>query len=240
MRYKELDGLRGLAALSVYFSHLLGIISFKPIFFQILSNSPIHLIWHGESAVTLFFLLSGFVLTLPFLKNKDTVKIFPFYIKRIFRIYPVFLLAILFSIILKSLFFQLDKMLIYSSWINQFWKWNIHDISISTFFKTFILIGYTFDTKLFIPIIGTLRTEMIISLIMPFLIYIAFKLKIFFNIIVLVLLFTIRKDIVGVFYIGILIALYKDRLTDFLKNRSSFPFQFCFLFIASILYTARF
>ena len=65
MRYTELDGLRRIAALSVYFSHLIGVFLINSFVFDYLSNSPFHILWHGESAVKLFFLLSGFVLTFP-------------------------------------------------------------------------------------------------------------------------------------------------------------------------------
>ncbi|MFT5251283.1 MAG: peptidoglycan/LPS O-acetylase OafA/YrhL [Flavobacteriales bacterium] len=52
MRYSELDGLRGVAALSVYFSHLFGVFIVNSSLF--LSNSPFHIFWQGEWAVTLF------------------------------------------------------------------------------------------------------------------------------------------------------------------------------------------
>lgn len=68
LRFHELDGLRGLAALTVYFSHLIGTFNFSSDYFTKVSNSPLHLFWHGEGAVQLFFILSGFVLTLPYRK----------------------------------------------------------------------------------------------------------------------------------------------------------------------------
>lgn len=43
MRYKELDGLRGIAALSVYFSHLIGVFVINSSLFNYLSNSPFHI-----------------------------------------------------------------------------------------------------------------------------------------------------------------------------------------------------
>ena len=105
MRYTELDGLRGIAALSVYFSHLIGVFNFDSTLFDSISNSPLHIVWHGEGAVNLFFLLSGFVLTLPYIKYRDKLNLVPFYIKRVFRIYPAFILAILFSIFFSVLCF---------------------------------------------------------------------------------------------------------------------------------------
>lgn len=67
MRFHELDGLRGLAALTVFASHLVGSFNFHSNSFAIINNSPLHIFWHGEGAVHLFFILSGFVLTLIYI-----------------------------------------------------------------------------------------------------------------------------------------------------------------------------
>lgn len=239
MRYTELDGLRGLAALSVFFSHFIGVFPFTSMAFKKISYSPIHLLWNGEGAVFLFFLLSGFVLTLPYVKQKNKLRLFDFYVKRVFRIYPAFLSAIVFSIMIKSFFFQAEGMKSFSNWINEFWKWNFNDLVLSDYFNTLVLIGKEFDVKLFNPVIGTLRTEMIISFFLPFMIFIAFRLKFMLNLIVMIILFTLDKDIWGVFYLGIIIAFYKDTIFYHLFKLNS-KMILLLLVIASILYTSRF
>jgi peptidoglycan/LPS O-acetylase OafA/YrhL len=240
MRYKELDGLRGIAALSVYFSHLIGVFVINSSLFDYLSNSPLHILWHGEAAVTLFFLLSGFVLTLPYIKSRNNLNLPSFYIKRILRIYPAFVFAILFSIFLKCFFFNSSQMTSYSAWINEFWKWDLKDISYTEFFNTFILAGFHFNTKLFDPVIGTLRTEMIISFVLPFLIYIALRVKLVINLLFLFLFFFIGKDVVGVFYLGIIIAIYRKDIIDYLNMINNHFYTIIFYMIASVLYSSRF
>jgi len=81
-----LDGLRGLAVLMVFVSHA--------------SKNNMNLLpgldlsGIGKSGVYLFFLLSSFLLTLPFLaKGKAAFTLRPmanYFVRRFFRIYPLF------------------------------------------------------------------------------------------------------------------------------------------------------
>jgi peptidoglycan/LPS O-acetylase OafA/YrhL len=76
-RYRSLDGLRGVAALVVVVHHCLltsvvlaasyrgnSITGWG--FAGLLTRTPLHLLWDGTGAVLIFFVLSGFVLTLAF------------------------------------------------------------------------------------------------------------------------------------------------------------------------------
>jgi peptidoglycan/LPS O-acetylase OafA/YrhL len=94
-RLAELDSLRGLAALTVLMHHIL--LTFPtfaesntnavlPMMVRLLKYSPLHLIWAGHEAVILFFVLSGFVLFLPF-KDKRAPPAHFFILKRICRIW---------------------------------------------------------------------------------------------------------------------------------------------------------
>ncbi len=91
IRYEELDSARGLAALSVVFHHFLLIF---PLFFidtfndktastvNLLKYSPLHVFWAGHEAVIFFYILSGFVLALPFYSAKK-FQYFPYLVKRV-------------------------------------------------------------------------------------------------------------------------------------------------------------
>src|SRR6478735_3104673 len=91
-RFKYLDGLRGVAALVVVFAHFFQF--FLPAAFapaladhleeKTLGGSPLNLAINGNFAVTLFFVLSGFVLSAPFFLKRDawwymgaTIKRYP-------------------------------------------------------------------------------------------------------------------------------------------------------------------
>ena len=94
----SLDGLRAIAALMVMFFH----------FFQhlITSNSFVLMIkkisTFGQTGVSLFFVLSGFLITRILLKEKKSEKYFiNFYVRRSLRIFPLyyFYLVLVFFII---------------------------------------------------------------------------------------------------------------------------------------------
>lgn len=103
-RLTSLDGLRGLAALIVVIFHIL--IVMPPLadvlrrrhpeadWVAVLAYSPLRLFWAGQEAVTIFFVLSGFVLTLPFLSRRfDWLAYYP---RRMIRLYiPVWAAVVL-------------------------------------------------------------------------------------------------------------------------------------------------
>lgn len=84
----ELECLRGLAAFYVFLHHYVrrGVPEL-PILVRVFS--------FGQVAVMLFFLVSGFVIHLATLGQSRPFRFFPYLLKRIRRIYPPFLLALL-------------------------------------------------------------------------------------------------------------------------------------------------
>lgn len=96
-RDRSLDSLRGLAALSVFACHSIGL--WPEVFDRgpsWLYLPPIHALWSGRAAVILFFVLSGYVLSLPFWKGTAPGPL-GFALKRLARLYPLYLLAIVAS-----------------------------------------------------------------------------------------------------------------------------------------------
>ena len=88
---KSLDGLRAVAALMVVSYHIIGVITWSPA----LGGLNIHFIWqYLASGVLLFFVLSGFLLFLPYVRAMLDGRPLPaarrFYENRALRILPAF------------------------------------------------------------------------------------------------------------------------------------------------------
>ncbi|KJL41242.1 acyltransferase family protein [Microbacterium trichothecenolyticum] len=106
MRTRELDSLRGLAAVSVLFYHVVALNSpalqdgvylkeaANPIA-NLLIFSPLHIAWLGLEAVWLFFVLSAFVLTKA--ATRPDFSWGAYYPSRLVRLYGPVLVAIAFA-----------------------------------------------------------------------------------------------------------------------------------------------
>jgi peptidoglycan/LPS O-acetylase OafA/YrhL len=102
-RLRGLDGLRGLAALVVVVHHLLLVVPAISATVDVdgsggtapeplsvpwwLSRTPLRVVWAGHEAVLLFFVLSGFVLTLPTLRGWSRAEWLGYYPRRLIRLY---------------------------------------------------------------------------------------------------------------------------------------------------------
>jgi peptidoglycan/LPS O-acetylase OafA/YrhL len=112
-RYRSLDGLRGLAALTVVLDHLLLVVpSVSAIYVDgrlpspsspawWLYRTPLRLLFAGHEAVLIFFVLSGFVLTLPLTQPNWRWR--AYYPRRLVRLYLPVWAAILLALALALL-----------------------------------------------------------------------------------------------------------------------------------------
>ena len=207
-RYTELDSLRGLAALTVFFSHMVMSAILCGPGIGAINYTPLHLFWDGGAAVSFFFILSGFVLSLPYYQNKS-LYLLGFWFKRICRIYPAFIAAILIAVTLKTWIYHPGSLGHLSAWINNRWEWNTHD-NLNQIIKTLTLVG-NYNTELIDPVIWSLVVEMNISLLIPFLVFIILKNNPAFSILfILVLLYVGINFYVCMFFAGALLAKYKE------------------------------
>lgn len=92
--YEILDGLRGVAAITVVFFHV----------FEIFSNGDHtkQIINHGYLAVDFFFMLSGFVISYAYDNRWNTMGLKDFFIRRLVRLQPMIIIG---SLIGASLFY---------------------------------------------------------------------------------------------------------------------------------------
>src|SRR5437016_3855139 len=101
-----LDGVRGFACLMVIWFHIYRIPRDLHIWNPSTSSDPVldSFLFFGRNGVTLFFVLSGFLLFLPFAKALLYKQTWPstwqFYLRRVFRILPAYYLALILIVLL--------------------------------------------------------------------------------------------------------------------------------------------
>ncbi|MDB5663146.1 MAG: putative acyltransferase [Sphingomonas bacterium] len=120
-RRVSLDALRGIAALIVLISHCVG--TLPELHAAALSTVVLRPLLMGGSWVDVFFVLSGYVLYLTF-DRKDQFLYLPYLAKRIARIYPPLVAAVLISLIFYLLTAP-EPIPGLSEWFNTL-SWNIY------------------------------------------------------------------------------------------------------------------
>lgn len=132
-RLTHFDGLRGVAACMVFFSHLL--CAFYPATNSglasevhtgnyaelILRNTPLNILFNGELAVCIFFVISGYVLSCHYFFNPDKKRIIANVVKR----YPRLMILVWISVVVSFAFQKLQlyhtaetASLTRSAWLN--------------------------------------------------------------------------------------------------------------------------
>lgn len=126
----SLESLRGLAALTVVFDHFTR--TFFPYIFVstrpshssyewYFSHTPLFLLVNGAFSVVVFFVLSGFVLSLGFFKRPERFDFVTAIVKRYFRLTPIVFVSVLLAFVLLKLhlFYNTQAGLMPTSWKSQ-------------------------------------------------------------------------------------------------------------------------
>jgi peptidoglycan/LPS O-acetylase OafA/YrhL len=160
-RIHHLDAMRGLAALMVAFYH-----SLRPIA-DIPRDRGFLDILNGHTAVIFFFFLSGFVLSGSLAKcARPTVAfILGYWIRRIFRLYPLVFFTIIFTALCAVFYSTSQEWVSLSPWVAK-----IIDLSKNLSgvreYASLLTLNVTYLNS---PL-WTIKTEIICSIILPFLI----------------------------------------------------------------------
>lgn len=240
IRYKFIDSLRGWAIIGILLAHtsIVGNVVYPTWLIHITYLSV------GPRGVQLFFVVSALTLCMSWYKRKTTEKhaLTNFYIRRFFRIAPLFYLAIIFF-----LFSQ------------QYWSGNPSHFSLPNILSTFFFINGIFPAWINNIVYGgwTIAIEMMFYAIFPFLVSRIHSVRIAIIITLISMIFAqiLRLSLNNllifyqtystytfeffpsqfpVFLIGITtFLLLKDRLTD--KNRKLLYFSLA-LFVVTLLF----
>jgi peptidoglycan/LPS O-acetylase OafA/YrhL len=179
-RIHSLDSIRGIAAIIVVFFH--SIVSFPTIYdaqnlnthgswlLKLFTYTPLHLLWAGHEAVLLFFVLSGFVLSLPFIRgNAPNYKNYA--IKRFCRIYIPYIIIMLIYMVVITALGDYEPIASLSKQFNGRWA---KPITLSDVNSTVFMLGLNIGN--INGVVWSLIHELRISLIFPIIIWMVIKL----------------------------------------------------------------
>ena len=177
---RSADGLRGMAAFNVAICHFVSAFlpamlhkNYPSIFsesieksaiFDFLTSPPVTLFFNGNFAVVLFFVLSGYVLTIPyFAKNEKTViqkRLWARYLRLNIPIAAAIFLS--YAVYKSGLYVNLQASEASgSTWLGNYYK---EGISFSSVLKDASFASILFGVGTFIPPLWTLKIEFIGSL----------------------------------------------------------------------------
>lgn len=224
-----LDGLRGVSAVVVIAHHCFEALPLGDAESAALLATPLGLFFHGQGAVEIFFVLSGFVLAASVSRNRNANDLIAYFTKRIFRIYPPYLVGLLFT------------------WLASFGYVHVAQGQLSDWFRQFTHVhltpGQLLDSMTYpgmawyqLPVGWTLRVEMHYSFLLPLMLWLARRTH--WSLLVAaatVVLFsdtpwwtTFALD----FSLGIAVYLERERLSAWVARRS--PWQWVAILVAAL------
>ena len=188
--------MRGMAAVTVVAQHCLLVSPWigggmtadasRPLWVAIAEAPPFSALWSGSEAVTLFFVLSGFVLALPFFRGP--VSLPGWLARRALRIYPPYLAAVALAVGLWYATRHAPPTST-SQWFDA-----IGSVPPTPrlLLEHVLLIG-SFDNDAFLPVVWSLVIEMRISLAFPLLMVLVLAARWWQTLVVCLLLFVLGR-----------------------------------------------
>lgn len=105
-RILALDGLRGIAASMVVITHAVSALAKPLAAILALHHSPVALLSNGGGGVHIFFVLSGFCLAGSARRAQSFVGLARFYVRRVLRIHPPYVIGLLISWLLSGWIYE--------------------------------------------------------------------------------------------------------------------------------------
>jgi peptidoglycan/LPS O-acetylase OafA/YrhL len=228
-RIHALDGLRGLAAMVVVLGHV--VLASQPLMTNaqatgpvpadgslewLLTFTPMHIIWAGSEFVKVFFVLSGFVLTLPSVRGQR-LRLGRYYPARMVRLYlPVWGALIAATVLHEAVSHRAVPGA--TSWLN------LHSESLSTGVAAHDMllvvgpVGYAFT-----DVIWSLKWEVLFSLALPLLLVCLPRTRVLsWAVVVLCFMLVVRSSVAGsradyllylpIFVLGMELAFRREQL----------------------------
>lgn len=236
-RFHELDAMRGLAAVVVLGNHFRNMFYPTATFAHGWQSVFLYPLVSGRESVMFFFLLSGFVLSLPFLRGK-TQPYWIFLRRRVLRIYGPYLGALALALIGCAIW---HSRLGSTGWRGATWS---RQVDLKSVLQHVLFIG-NYNYERYNTAFWSLVYEMRISIIFPLLFVVANKLKARYTLLIVAACtlvgvhavqhqFLITFEYVGVFLIGVLLAKNLDMLNGLYRRQGTV--QHILLALLSLLF----
>lgn len=245
-RLAYLDGLRGLAALSVVWSHFFIAYGWPAAISSAVTLTPLHIFWDGAAAVTLFFVLSGLSQSLKHFQPSpspapQTLSLGAFYISRYMRIAVPFWVVIgLSAIVRQHLFCQPLTDPVPRDWLLGYW---VEPLDLRDVASRIVMVGSVRYHGL-VPQAWALYVILNMSLLMPLLILAAKRGVAWLCAFGLVATIILRSQPLivcapALFCLGVALAKHYRQILG-LASRLSRGHKVGLLGLALLLYTARY
>ncbi|TKD70744.1 acyltransferase family protein [Pseudalkalibacillus hwajinpoensis] len=225
--YQSFEGIRGVAALMVFFSHAVSMFYTGELKF---------IFWDGATAVNIFFILSGFFLSLNYVNESNRpVRFSSYIIKRFFRLYPVYLAGMFFAIMVQYTVFQPGTMTGLSEWINS--KWTTSPTS-SDILGYILVFGASTDS--INSTMWAMRVFIYVSLLFPLVIVPLKKMDSYFGLFALFILSCVAHiaipflKFLPIFVIGGILAKYHKKLFSLMEIKLKNKFFSVSLFLFAL------
>lgn len=236
-RFHELDAMRGLAAVVVLGNHFRNMFYPTATFAHGWQSVFLYPLVSGRESVMFFFLLSGFVLSLPFLRGKRQ-PYWTFLRRRVLRIYGPYLGALVLALIGCAIW---HSRLGSTGWRGATWS---RQVDWKSVLQHVLFIG-NYDYDRYNTAFWSLVYEMRISIVFPLLFVVANKLKTRYTLLIVAACtlagvhaapreFLITFEYAGVFFIGVLLAKNLDTIKD--RYRKQGTSQHILLALLSLLF----
>ncbi len=228
-RLRYLDGLRGLASFFVLLYHFFSMDWIKERL-PIDAVHAINVVFNGTDCVSLFFVLSGLVLALPYVRARSEAVAtdYPrFFFSRLFRLLPIYWIAYFFTFVVG---------VIPSILAGNFWR----DVDYNSIVLTKEFLMIRGEHPFYIP--GwSLEIELLIGALVPFLLLLARYQAAFWLIFGLILLgnsvFSVH---INAFMLGVWLALNFERIGKIEIGKTKiYTFRYLFYILFLLIFSAR-
>lgn len=215
-RLTYLEGLRGVAALMVFFCHFSYAFYYALYSTKILeanmpgnldaylSVTPLNILYNGKLAVQIFFILCGYVISIRYFQTGNKDYLVKSAVKRYFRLLvPIFFLEVVTFILMKVGAYHNEAAAVISKSQDWFMNFNLQNPTVPTLLKEIFFDAFFGEPFYYSNVLWIIKYEFLGSLMVYGILYITGKWKYRDVLYVILILASIRS-----FYVSIFIGMF--------------------------------